>query len=1027
MTKMIFYSVINSKGKYIPFQLPFIIWILMLILAFQVKGQDRLEKIFLAPPEEAKPRGYWIWAHGNFDYATISSELKAFKEMGLGGVDIFDMGITDPLDIIPPGNPFMGEEMLDGIAFAMEEAGKLGLSMGLSVSNGWNAGGDWTEPDEKIMRLLFWKDTLQGPVNLSQIGFPEIPRKFQKPYGTYDLYPQIRADGFPEYYQNVALVAYPVTADGLVSDFNQIIYFDPGKIDGNQVDISLPAGNWVLMRAVVTPLGQKMWMRSDRSNGFIMDHYSRKATRHHFEYILGKLEERMGNLRESALERLYLASFEAEDYVIWSPELPETFYKNHGYKIEPYIPALAGQKIIDAETTERFLYDYRLTVSEMFVNNHYRQASQICRDHGVLLASESGGPGPPLHYVPTEDLKALGSVDIMRGEFWNKHNRWITDDGLNLMQVVKNIASAAHIYGHRVVEMESFTSQGYHWQESPFELKPLADRAFCEGMTRVVYHTMPHSPPEAGVPGWSYQAGTHIHPKMTWWPLSKPFHQYLARCSALLLEGRFVADVAYYYGHEIPNFAKPKHIRPDLGPGYDYDDLNTEILLQITEVRDGRIKLPTGIEYELLVLPDDPRMDLEVLKKIRELLEKGATVVGPKPTTVYGLSNYARDEKELHDLADQIWGKADRGKKQDRVYGKGRIIYGKTTRKILMEIGITPDFEYRSLPDSAELDYIHRTTGKEEVYFIRNKDSIDVQALIHLRIKGYQPELWDPVSGSMTCMAIYQEDDKGIKIPVQLPPYGSLFIILRDHEKKNVHIRSIRYFNQDLFPGNEPPQINYHASYSDDGNILFTADHGGQYVMTLDPDFQVLVNLHDENNILNLEGTWDVRLPYGWGVTPLQHFDNLMDWTLSSIAGLKYFSGIATYRTTFQCKNFLSGTEQRSLLDLGLVGEVARVYLNGKEAGISLFPPHVLDITHLLKPGENHLVVEVANTWLNRLIGDLGLPLDKQLTRSNVANGSDPSKRPWSNYTLPPSGLMGPVLLKSIHPYRIITNQKESH
>jgi len=1005
----------------------FILWMLFLLPVFPAIGQEKLEEIFLNPPQEARPRGYWIWAHGNFDYATITNELQAFRNMGLGGVDIFDMGIADPLEIIPPGNPFMGDEMLDGIAFALQEARKLNLSMGLSVSNGWNAGGDWTGPDEKIMRLLFWKDTLRGPVELSEVGFPEIPRKFQKPYGTYDLFPRIGADGFPEYYENVALVAYPVTTDNLITDFNQIIYFDPDKIDDNQVNISLPEGNWILMRAVVTPLGQKMWMRSDRSNGFIMDHYSRKATKHHFEHIIGKLEDRMGDLGESALERLYLASFEAEDYVIWSPELPETFYKQHGYRIDPYIPALAGQKIVDNETTERFLYDYRLTVSEMFVNNHYRQASQICRDHGVLLASESGGPGPPLHYVPTEDLKALGSVDIMRGEFWNKHTRWTTDDGLNLMQVVKNIASAAHIYGHKVVEMESFTSQGFHWQESPFELKPLADRAFCEGMTRVVYHTMPHSPPEAGIPGWSYQAGTHIHPKMTWWPLSKPFHQYLARCSALLMEGRFVADVAYYYGHEIPNFAKPKHVRPGLGSGYDYDDLNTEILLQIDEVHDGRIRLPSGMEYSLLVLPDDPRMDLEVIKKIRELLQKGATIVGPKPETVYGLSKYEQKEKELREIADQIWGKAGRGKNRDRNFGNGRIIHGKTPREILMGKGIYPDFEYRIFPDSAELDYIHRTTGKSEIYFIRNKDSVDVNTTVHLRGQGYQPERWDPVTGSMSRLAVFQEDDRGILIPLQLPPFGSTFLILTEDRENIQHIKNIRHEDQELFPGNQPQPVAFNAIYQNDNNLLFSADQPGQYFLTLDPDHQVMIDVQKDPQDLSIEGSWDVRFPYGWGVSPLQHFDSLMDWKGSSIPGLKYFSGIATYRTSFTFDNSRLLPDQHYLLDLGRVGEVARVYLNGKEAGISLFPPHQVEVTGLLKSGENHLVVEVANTWLNRLVGDLKLPLDEQYTRSNVAYGKDPAKRPWSDSKLPLSGLQGPVLLKSFQCYPIEAAQSGVH
>jgi len=403
--------------------------------------------------------------------------------------------------------------------------------------------------------LLFWKDTIDGPINIDKIGFPEIPTTFKKPYGSYELFPEFNDDGFPNYYQDVSLIAYPLSPNGQIKDLSQIIYYNSEEIKGNVVALDLPAGRWVLLRAVVTPLGQKMWMRSDQSNGYIMNHYAKNVTKRHFEYIIDKLEERMGDMGESALERLYLASFEAEDYVIWSPELRNEFYKQHGYRIDPYIPAFAGQIIIDTETTDRFLHDYRSTVSEMFVNNHYRQASSICRAHGLLLASESGGPGPPLHYVPTEDLKALGSVDIMRGEFWNREPNYFDENGNDLVQVVKNVASAAHIYGHKIVEMEAFTSHGKHWQERPIELKKLADRAFCEGMTRVIYHTMTHSPKEAGYPGWSYSAGTHISPKMSWWKLSKPFHAYLARASAMLQQGHFVADVAYYYGEQIPNFA----------------------------------------------------------------------------------------------------------------------------------------------------------------------------------------------------------------------------------------------------------------------------------------------------------------------------------------------------------------------------------------------------------------------------------------------------------------------------------------
>ena len=989
-----------------------LVFLLIFCIPIQSNGQSDLVNTFLNPPDYAKPRGYWIWAHGNFDYSTIASELKAFKEMGLGGVDIFDMGITDPLDMIPPGNTFMGEEMLDGIVFALEEAKKLDLAMGLSVSNGWNAGGDWTEPDEKIMRLLFWKDTLQGPVEISEIGFPEIPRTFEKPYGSYELFPQTNVDGFPEYYENVALVAYPFSTNNLIPTFEKIHYFDPKKINGNKINIELPAGRWILARGVVTPLGQKMWMRSDNSNGYIMDHYSKKATRHHFEHIIGKLEERIGKLGETALERLYLASFEAEDYIIWSPELQDEFYAQHGYKIAPFIPVFAGNIVVNEDSTERFLHDYRSTVSEMFVNNHYRQASKICRDHGVLLASESGGPGPPLHYVPTEDLKALGSVDIMRGEFWNKHTRWITEDGLNPMQVVKNIASAAHIYGHKVVEMEAFTSHSYHWQESPFELKPLADRAFCEGMTRVVYHTMPHSPPEAGLPGWSYQAGTHIHPKMTWWSMSQPFHRYLARCSALLMEGQFVADVAYYCGNDIPNFAKPKHIRPDLGQGYDYDDLNSEILLQITQVTDGRIQLPSGMEYEVLVLPENNRMELEVLEKIEELLEKGATIIGPKPTRIYGLGDYVNKEKQLIILSDKIWGNSDRIKKRDKNYGKGHIISGKSTREVLFDKGICPDFEYAIQPVYAELDYIHRTTGENEIYFIRNVDSVLVQVEAHFRVKGLQPEFWEPNNGHMHKVAIYQQDESGIRLPLQLPPHGSVFVIFKDSINQRSHIESINYNEKILFPAKTLSDINFKGYYAENQNINFSVNSPGLYLITFDQDHKVLLEVADDEYSIELNRDWDVHFPYGWGVKSIQQFDSLIDWSTSSIPGLKHFSGIATYRKSFVFRQKAENLKDTYLLDLGQVGEVARVYLNGKTVDTSIFPPHQLDITSLLKPGENHLVIEVANTWLNRLIGDLDLPLDRQFTRSNVAHGNDPKLRPWSQYELLPSGLMGPVIVK---------------
>ncbi len=977
-------------------------------------AQETARDVFVQPPDAAKPRGYWLWAHGNFDYTRITEELSEFKQMGLGGVDIFDMGIADPYGIIPSGNAFMGPDMMDGITFAVQEAEALGLSLGLSVSNGWNAGGPWTPPDEMIMRLLFWKDTVQGPVRLSEVGFPAIPTTFTKPYGEFSLFPQIEPNGFPTYYEDVALFAYPLTAKGIIRNPEKARFFDITQLKGNQTSLELPAGKWVLTRAVVSPLGQRMWMQSDQSDGFIMDHYSKKATHHHFTHIIDKLEERLGNLENRALDRLYLASFEAEDYIIWSPELRKEFFAQHGYELDTYMPVFAGQQVIDEGTTRRFLHDYRSTVSEMFVNNHYRQARDICHAHGLLLSSESGGPGPPLHYVPTEDLKALGSVDIMRGEFWNKQSEYFDENGNDLLQVVRNIASAAHIYGHKVVEMESFTSHLKHWQERPMELKKLADRAFCEGMTRVVYHTMPHSPKEAGIPGWSYQAGTHISPKMAWWSLSKPFHAYLARTSALLQHGDFVADVAYYYGEQIPNFASgSKFVRETLGPGYDYDDLNKEILLQSTVTDDGKLLLPSGMTYALLVLPDEPEMSLEVLQKIEELLNKGATILGNKPSRVPGLKDYRTQEAALKTLANKIWGKST---KQQRPYGAGTLVKGYAEREILMGKGISPDFQYTSM-GTAQLDYLHRSSDKEDIYFIRNPDSTFAQVNAHFRVSGKQPYRFDPSNGTISPIALYTDAQGKTTLPLELGPWGSTFIVFSDEKAGSKHVVSVAKDGQAVFP--QRPAAGMRLSFTEAGDIRFQAETSGEYQLIFSDGTTRNINSHHAKNPRVLSGNWQVRFPHGWGFDPIQEFEQLIDWRDHPNKELSIFSGVATYKASFTLeKGFLDQTDIH-ILDLGKVGEVAKVYLNGQLVGSSVFSPHRFEVQEILREGTNNISIDVANTWLNQLIGEASRPLDQQRTRSNLKSGD---KRPWSDYLPSPAGLIGPVTLQAQPVFTINNN-----
>ena len=256
---------------------------------------------------------------------------------------------------------------------------------------------------------------------------------------------------------------------------------------------------------------------------------------------------------------------------------------------------------------------------------------------------------------------------------------------------------------------------------APADLKQTADIALCEGINRFVLHTSTSSRPEDGNPGYEYSAGTHFNRNVTWWNQSGAWLAYLARCQHLLQQGLFAADVCYYSGDNAPNFVEPKHVDPSLGPGYDYDVCNADVLLTRMSVKDGRIVLPDGMSYRLLVLPDRKTMPAEVLKRVRELVEAGATVVGPRPQRDPGLMDFPRCDDEVRRIAAELWGEVDGTNITQRRVGRGRIVWGRKLREVLLADGVKPDFEHSG--KNAFVDFIHRTAGEAEIYFVANRNN----------------------------------------------------------------------------------------------------------------------------------------------------------------------------------------------------------------------------------------------------------------------------------------------------------------
>jgi hypothetical protein len=972
--------------------------IMMMLMAGSLAAEPSATDLatgFRNPGDAARPRAYWNWLNGDVSLPDLTRDLEEARAKGLGGLEMWDTeAMRNPDGFVPAGPPFMGPESVAAMHHAIKEAKRLGLELGLITSSGWNAGGPWVPPALASKNLFVADLSLTGPGEIKRkLPFPQVPRNCPK-----------GDNGMPKWSLDVAVLAWPDTPDKVIPDPSQVLNLT-GKLKDGELRWIAPAGQWRVARFVCTNNGQQLIAASPNSKGPFIDFLDPQATRFHFEFIINKLGLKKGG-DPAPLKYLEVDSMELHPGIQWTPKFPAAFHQQHGYEPVAWLPVLAGWTISDKETSERFRYDFRKTVSDLLIFSHYTTGSAVCAEYGLRLAGEAGGPGPPIwDTCPVDALKALGNVDLPRGEFWIKHR------GIFL---VKEIASASHIYGKPYVDAESWTTWR-RWNDSPFVRKQLVDRAFCEGLNRITYHGYSHSPPSFGYPGRTYHAGVDMNPRVVWWPKARPFMDYLARCCHLLQQGRFVADVAYFYGDQAPNFWPMHHDVPEkpllagLGTGYDYDVVNSDVILNRMAVRDGRIVLPDGsspskpegrrgMSYRVLVLPDQPHMPLEVLVKLEQMVRQGATVLGPKPLAVPGLRDHAALTAELRRLADRMWGPGDGPTAGENRHGKGRVVWGMSAREWLAGQSVAPDFACEDSGQAPQLDYIHRRTRDADIYFVRNKSSLPLQADCLFRVRDRAPQFWDPTDGAIKPAFVHTPLDGGTRVRLDLSAGGATFVVFADTPASG------RVGSLTLAGGaadESLPQARVVAAGKSSATVRCWCN--GRYKLG-DPsgktrDFQV-------DNIPKprvLEGEWTVAFDPEWGAPAEIKVPELRSWTEHADDGIKYYSGTGTYTRTLEVPADWLAADRRVFLDLGEVREIAEVFVNGKSAGVLWKPPFRTDVTALVKPGANALKIEVMNLWINRLVGDQHLPADKQLTRTNIRHGE--------GWQIKPAGLLGPVRL----------------
>ena len=537
----------------------------------------------------------------------------------------------------------------------------------------------------------------------------------------------------------------------------------------------VPAGNWLILRLGYTPIGVENHPAPNEGRGLECDKLNQAALDAHWNGFMQKVLDDIGPLAGKSLDSSLIDSYEVgmQD---WTENFREEFQKRRGYDPLKFLPTFTRQVVDSPAVTERFLWDMRRTVADLFADNYFGHFAALCRQHGLLNAVEP-------YTGPFESLQSGAPADVVMGEFWS---------GSEGHSSVKMAASIAHIYGKTVVAAESFTAapgaQTGRWLEDPYSLKTLGDLMFCQGLNRYVFHRYAMQPWTNRWPGMTMgEYGFHFDRTVTWWEQGKSWIDYISHCEFLLQQGRAVADAAYFTGESAP--VEMRVGNPALPAGYDYDAVNADVLLHGASVKAGRLTLASGANYAVLILPpNDSNLTPSLLTRISQLVRDGAMVVGPRPQHSPSLTDFPKCDVLVKDLAEELWGKCDGTSVQENSVGKGRVVWGKSLADIFATQKLTPDFEFGGAEPNTRLAYVHRVTDESDIYFVSNQRRQFDAAECTFRVSGKIPELWHPDTGLIETAPIWRELDGRITVRLDFEPAGSVFVIFRQAAGSADHV-----------------------------------------------------------------------------------------------------------------------------------------------------------------------------------------------------------------------------------------------
>lgn len=751
----------------------------------------------------------------------------------------------------------------------------------------------------------------------------------------------------------------------------------------------VPEGNWTVVRFGHINMRLTNKPAVPEATGWESSKLDKIAIENHLRNgMIGNLIKPGGPIGDRKLHGLLIDSWESHvpNWTMNSQDMFTEFKTRRGYSMKTYLPATMGYIVDSPEITTKFLRDLRHTMDEVFVDNFFKHFATVAHDMGAEVYTEGAGG----EVLPVDPMRYYGVSDIPMTEFWYPK---APSEQNEYAKPIYNASSAMHLYNKPVLAAEACTQLGVKWNEHPFSVKYLIDYNFAKGVNHLVFHTFSHTPQKEVYPGSSFggHIGFPLVRQQTWWKYMKDWTDYLTRNQYVLQQGEYVADVLRYYGD---HYERPPFDLDYFPKGYRFDYLNAEILQDKLSIVNDKIHVENGGDYRIITLRDSESMLLSTVEKLKELVIKGAVILGDKPIDSPSLMDDDNDLKELQNISDELWGTTKSGVKQ---VGKGRVYWGKTLDEVLEEENIEKDV---IISENSNINWIHRETEDADIYFVASKDDNPVNVSMSFRVNDVAPQIWNAFTGVQQDAKVWKRINGRTNVAVTLPESGSTIIVFSKSDKTPLASKITKGDSTVLdtktgwFKSHDTKD--YLKLYWD--NNEFTASISGDYMFhENDKDIKKSVSIEK----MPLQDNWVLAFDEGWGTPTSIKVGKLESLTTMDNDAIKHYSGTVTYTKSFNIEQ----NGKSTVIDLGDVANVAELWCNGKRIGAKWAPPFVFDITEELQVGKNELEIKVTNTWRNQLIFDNFRPKNQKKTWTTNKPKIDETE-------LDESGLIGPVILK---------------